>query len=135
MKKNTKRKFLNNDFPRKEDMIFISVNGMEIPKEGYEEIIDEDGYLIGKGNFKNGVRYGFWQFFYRNGKIDNCGYYGNDGLRLSINKYGDTWNYYYENGSKIGEDSEECPEKFQYLLDLLDEDNRSFTKNFFKQDD
>ena len=73
MKKYTKRKFLNNDFPRKEDMIFISVNGMEIPKEGYEEIIDEDGYLIGKGNFKNGVRYGFWQFFIETARLITVG--------------------------------------------------------------
>ena len=92
------KKFLNNDFPKKEDMIFVSVNGNEVPKEGYEEIRDEDGKLIGKGNYKNGVRSEFWQFFYPNGKIDNCGYYGNDGLRLSINEYGDTWDYYYEDG-------------------------------------
>ena len=129
------KKFLNNDFPKKEDMIFVSVNGNEVPKEGYEEIRDEDGKLIGKGNYKNGVRSEFWQFFYPNGKIDNCGYYGNDGLRLSINEYGDTWDYYYEDGSKIGEDLEELPEKFQFLQDLLDEHNRGLAEDIFKQDE
>jgi len=128
------KKFLNNDFPKKEDMIFVSVNGNEVPKEGYEEIRDEGGKLIGKGNYKNGVRSGFWQFFYPNGKIDNCGYYGNDGLRLSINEYGDTWDYYYEDGSKIGEDLEELPEKFQFLQDLLDEHNKGVAEDIFKQD-
>lgn len=129
------KKFLNNDFPKKEDMIFVSVNGNEVPKEGYEEIRDEGGKLIGKGNYKNGVRSGFWQFFYPNGKIDNCGYYGNDGLRLSINEYGDTWDYYYEDGSKIGEDLEELPEKFQFLQDLLDEHNKGVAEDIFKQDE
>ena len=129
------KKFLNNDFPKKEDMIFVSVNGNEVPKEGYEEIRDEGGKLIGKGNYKNGVRSGFWQFFYPNGKIDNCGYYGNDGLRLSINEYGDTWDYYYEDGSKIGEDLEELPEKFQFLQELLDEHNSGVAEDIFKQDE
>lgn len=130
-----KKKFLNNSSPKKEDMIFVSINGKEVPKEGYEEIRDEDGNLRGKGNYKNGVRSGFWQFFYPNGKIDNCGYYGNDGLRLSINEYGDTWDYYYEDGSKIGEDLEELPEKFQFLQDLLDEHNSGVAEDIFKQDE
>ena len=133
MQKN--KKFLNNPSPKKEDMIFVSVNGKEVPKEGYEEIRDEDGNLRGKGNYKNGVRSGFWRFFYPNGKIDNCGYYGNDGLRLSINEYGDTWDYYYEDGSKIGEDLEELPEKFQFLEDLLDEHNSDVAEDIFKQDE
>ena len=101
------KKFLNHPSPKKENMEFVCVDGKEVPKEGYEEIRDERGNLVGKGNYKNGVRNGFWQFFYPNGRIDQSGYYGNDGLRLSVYYYGDTWDYYREDGTKIEANKED----------------------------
>tara|TARA_B100000989_G_C19401018_1_gene409976 strand:+ start:367 stop:768 length:402 start_codon:yes stop_codon:yes gene_type:complete len=129
------KKFLNNPSPKKEDMIFVSVNGKEVPKEGYEEIRDEDGNLRGKGNFKNGVRSGFWQFIYPNGKIDQSGYYGRDGKRLSINYYGDTWDYYREDGTKIEVHIEELSDEKSFFKDLFEEFRNEIAEDIFKQDD
>ena len=129
------KKFLNNPSPKKEDMIFVSVNGKEVPKEGYEEIRDEDGNLRGKGNFKNGVRSGFWQFIYPNGKIDQSGYYGSDGKRLSINYYGDTWDYYREDGTKIEVHIEELSDEKSFFKDLFEEFRNEISEDIFKQED
>ena len=109
------RKFLNKSKPKKEDIWYVPVNGEMVPKEGYEEVFDKEGVFVGKGNYKNGVRNGFWQFFHPNGKLSNCGYYGDDGLRLSIKEYGDTWDYYDASGTKITYD-DELPEEFQGVI-------------------
>tara|TARA_B100001027_G_C16119288_1_gene264148 strand:- start:115 stop:492 length:378 start_codon:yes stop_codon:yes gene_type:complete len=114
-----KRKFLNKSKPNPEDIWYVLVNGEMIPKEGYQEVFDEDGIFVGKGNYKNGVRNGFWQFFHTNGKLSNCGYYGDDGLRLSIKEYGDTWDYYDESGKKLFDT--ELPEEFQEYFNDLNE--------------
>ena len=114
-----KKKFLNQSKPNPEDIWYVSVNNKMVPKEGYQEVFDKDGIFVGKGNYKNGVRNGFWQFFHTNGKLSNCGYYGDDGLRLSIKEYGDTWDYYDESGKKLFET--ELPEEFQEYFNDLNE--------------
>ena len=125
-----KRKFLNKSKPKKEDIWYVPVNGEMVPKEGYEEVFDKEGVFVGKGNYKNGVRNGFWQFFHPNGKLSNCGYYRDDGLRLSIKEYGDTWDYYDASGTKITYD-EELPEEFQEVLDSI---NIEIAEDIFKDD-
>ena len=57
-----KKKFLNKSKPKKEDIWYVPVNGEMVPKEGYQEVFDKEGVFVGKGNYKNGVRNGFWQF-------------------------------------------------------------------------
>jgi antitoxin component YwqK of YwqJK toxin-antitoxin module len=123
-----KRKFLNKTKPNPEDIWYISVNNEMVPKEGYQEVYDKEGVFVGKGNYKNGVRNGFWQFFYPNGKISDCGYYAEDGLRLSIKEYADTWDYYKEDGTKITSDGE-LPKEFQ---DALDSVNEKMAEDIFK---
>lgn len=125
-----KRKFLNKSKPKKEDIWYVSRNGQMVRKEGYEEVFDEEGVFVGKGNYKNGVRNGFWQFFHSNGKLSSSGYYGDDGLRLSIKEYGDTWNYYDPSGTKITYD-EELPEEFQEVFDSI---NIEIAEDIFKDD-
>ena len=114
------KKYLNKSKPNPNDIWFISVNGEMVPKEGYQEVYDKDGNFVGKGNYKNGVRNGFWQFFRENGQLESSGCYGNDGLRLSIKEYGDTWAYYDESGKKITFDSE-LPEEFEEILNSINE--------------
>lgn len=109
------KKFLNKLKPKKKYIRYVSIDGQEVPKEGHEEIFDKEGVFVGKGNYKNGVRNGFWQFFHKNGKLSSCGYYGEDGLRLSIKEYGDTWDYYDTSGIKITSD-EELPEVFREVF-------------------
>ena len=123
-----KRKFLNKIKPNPEDIWYVSVNNEMVPKEGYQEVYDKEGVFVGKGNYKNGVRNGFWQFFYPNGKISDCGYYGEDGLRLSIKEYADTWAYYKEDGTKITSDGD-LPQEFQ---DALDSVNEQMAEDIFK---
>lgn len=113
-----RKKFLNKSKPKNEDIWYVTVNGQMVPKEGYKEVFDKEGVFVGKGNYKNGVRNGFWQFFHPNGKLSNCGYYGNDGLRLSVSQYGDTWDYYDESGTKITYD-EELSEELQEAFDSI----------------
>jgi antitoxin component YwqK of YwqJK toxin-antitoxin module len=123
-----KRKFLNKTKPNPEDIWYVSVNNEMVPKEGYQEVYDKEGVFVGKGNYKNGVRNGFWQFFYPNGKISDCGYYGEDGLRLSIKEYADTWDYYKEDGTKITFDGD-LPREFQ---DALDSVSNKMAEDIFK---
>jgi len=123
-----KRKFLNKTKPNPEDIWYVSVNNEMVPKEGYQEVYDKEGVFVGKGNYKNGVRNGFWQFFYPNGKISDCGYYGEDGLRLSIKEYADTWDYYEEDGTKITFDGD-LPREFQ---DALDSVSNKMAEDIFK---
>ena len=131
MQKNMRiKKFLNKSKPKKEDIWYVPVNGEMVPKEGYQEVFDKEGVFVGKGNYKNGVRNGFWQFFHSNGKLSNCGYYGDDGLRLSIKEYGDTWDYYDASGTKIIYD-EELPEEFQEVFDSI---NIEIAEDIFKDD-
>ena len=125
-----KRKFLNKSKPKKEDIWYVPVNGEMVPKEGYQEVFDKEGVFVGKGNYRNGVRNGFWQFFHSNGKLSDCGYYGDDGLRLSIKEYGDTWDYYDVSGTKITYD-EELPEEFQEVFDSI---NIEIAEDIFKDD-
>ena len=80
------RKFLNKSKPKKEDIWYVPVNGEMVPKEGYQEVFDKEGVFVGKGNYKNGVRNGFWQFYHPNGKLSNCGYYGDEGEEQTIRK-------------------------------------------------
>lgn len=125
------KKYLNKSKPNPNDIWFISVNGEMVPKEGYQEVYDKDGNFVGKGNYKNGVRNGFWQFFRENGQLESSGYYGDDGLRLSIKEYGDTWTYYDESGKKITFDSE-LPEEFEEILNSI---NEQTAKNIFKDEE
>lgn len=124
------KKYLNKSKPNPNDIWFISVNGEMVPKEGYQEVYDKDGNFVGKGNYKNGVRNGFWQFFRENGQLESSGYYGDDGLRLSIKEYGDTWTYYDESGKKITFDSE-LPEEFEEILNSI---NEQTAENIFNDD-
>lgn len=126
-----KRKFLNKTKPNPEDIWYVSVNGEMIPKEGYQEVFDKEGIFVGKGNYKNGVRNGFWQFFRQDGQLESSGYYGDDGLRLSIREYGDTWTYYDESGKKITFDSE-LPEEFEEILNSI---NEQTAKNIFNDEE
>lgn len=125
------KKYLNKSKPNPNDIWFISVNGEMVPKEGYQEVYDKDGNFVGKGNYKNGVRNGFWQFFRENGQLESSGYYGDDGLRLSIKEYGDTWTYYDESGKKITFDSE-LPEEFEEILNSI---NEQTAENIFKDEE
>ena len=125
-----KNKFLNKSFPKKEDILYVLQDGVNVPTQGYEEVFDKKGNFVGKGNYKNGVRNGFWQFFYPNGKLSSSGYYGDDGLRLSIKEYGDTWDYYDASGNKIIYD-EELPEEFQEVFDSI---NIEIAEDIFKDD-
>ncbi len=45
------------------------------PADGAHKELFADGGLSGKGLFKNGKRYGKWQFYYRNGKPKAIGKY------------------------------------------------------------
>ena len=126
-----KRKFLNKTKPNPEDIWYVSVNGEMIPKEGYQEVFDKEGIFVGKGNYTNGVRNGFWQFFRQDGQLESSGYYGDDGLRLSIREYGDTWTYYDESGKKITFDSE-LPEEFEEILNSI---NEQTAKNIFNDEE
>ena len=125
------KKYLNKSKPNPNDIWFISVNGEMVPKEGYQEVYDKDGNFVGKGNYKNGVRNGFWQFFRENGQLESSGYYGDDGLRLSIREYGDTWTYYDESGKKITFDSE-LPEEFEEILNSI---NEQTAENIFNDEE
>lgn len=125
------KKFLNKSKPNPKDIWFVSVNDEMIPKEGYQEVYDKDGNFVGKGNYKNGVRNGFWQFFRENGQLESSGYYGDDGLRLSIKEYGDTWTYYDESENKITFDSE-LPEGFEEILNSI---NEQTAENIFNDDE
>lgn len=125
------KKFLNKSKPNPKDIWFVSVNDEMIPKEGYQEVYDKDGNFVGKGNYKNGVRNGFWQFFRENDQLESSGYYGDDGLRLSIKEYGDTWTYYDESGKKITFDSE-LPEEFEEILKSV---NEQTAENIFNDDE
>lgn len=125
------KKFLNKSKPNPKDIWFVSVNDEMIPKEGYQEVYDKDGNFVGKGNYKNGVRNGFWQFFRENGQLESSGYYGDDGLRLSIKEYGDTWTYYDESENKITFDSE-LPEGFEEILNSI---NEQTAENIFKDEE
>jgi len=53
--------------------------------------------LASKGTFIDGLPQGFWQFFHENGRISQRGVYI-DGSRFSKKEYGDTWEYFDENG-------------------------------------
>ena len=125
------KKFLNKSKPNPKDIWFVSVNDEMIPKEGYQEVYDKDGNFVGKGNYKNGVRNGFWQFFRENGQLESSGYYGDDGLRLSIKEYGDTWTYYDESENKITFDYE-LPEGFEEILNSI---NEQTAENIFNDDE
>jgi antitoxin component YwqK of YwqJK toxin-antitoxin module len=123
------KKFLNQSKPNPEDIWYVSINGKMVPKEGYQEVYDKDGIFVGKGNYKNGVRNGFWQFFRENGQLESSGYYGNDGLRLSIKEYGDTWNYYDESGTKITFDYD-LPKELQEIIDNI---NKQTANDIFEE--
>ena len=83
----------------------------EVYKNGYllrKGIIDDKGlyqglweeyYLTGKlkskGEYRNGKKYGKWQYFFTNGKLEQKGSYDSNGLATG------EWNWFYENGNLL----------------------------------
>lgn len=77
---------------------FIFVDGEKVYKHGHWEHLYDDGTVQSKGTFINGLAEGFWQIFHPNGQLNQRGFYiGSE--RYSINEYGDTWEYYDEDGN------------------------------------
>ncbi len=88
-----------------------SVFATEIYKKGYllkKGIIDANGlyqgdceeyYLNGrlksKGLYKEGKKYGKWEYYFKTGKIEQKGFYDING------RFSGDWNWYYENGNLL----------------------------------
>lgn len=88
-----------------------SITATEIYKNGYllkKGIIDDKGvfqglweeyYLNGKlkskGSFKNGKKYGKWEYYFTTGKTEQKGTYDANG------RFTGEWNWYYENGNLL----------------------------------
>ena len=89
---------LFNDEDEKDLREFILVDGKKVFKHGHWEYLFDDGTVQSRGTFINGLAEGFWQIFHENGKLCQRGVYINS-KRYSINEYGDTWEYYDEEGN------------------------------------
>ena len=76
---------------------YILQDDIKILKHGHWEYLHDNGSLASKGTFIQGFPQGFWQFFHENGVIAQRGLYI-DGKRYSKKEYGDTWEYYDEEG-------------------------------------
>ncbi|MDC0942854.1 hypothetical protein OAS63_06345 [Gammaproteobacteria bacterium] len=76
---------------------YIVKDGRKVLKHGHWEYLHDNGALASKGTFIDGLPQGFWQFFHENGRISQRGVYI-DGSRFSKKEYGDTWEYFDENG-------------------------------------
>lgn len=57
-----------------------------------------DSKLLGKGQFKNGVRFGKWIFYHPNGNVEQVGYYNNKGQLHG------KWDWFYESGHILKEE-------------------------------
>ena len=89
---------LFNDKDEKDLREFILVDGKKVYKHGHWEYLFDDGSVCARGTFINGYAEGFWQIFHENGKLSQRGFYIKSN-RYSINEYGDTWEYYDEEGN------------------------------------
>ena len=89
---------LFNDKDEKDLREFILADGKKVYKHGHWEYLFDDGSVCARGTFINGYAEGFWQIFHENGKLSQRGFYIKSN-RFSINEYGDTWEYYDEEGN------------------------------------
>jgi antitoxin component YwqK of YwqJK toxin-antitoxin module len=44
-------------------------------RHGYWEVYYENGQLMYKGNYVNGIKHGYWESYHYNGKLINKTYY------------------------------------------------------------
>ena len=74
-------------------------NGKLKLKHGQFEAYYDNGNISAKGFVDKGIRVGAWQYFYEDGKVMQRGFYVSSCRRLGIKDYGDTWEYYNEDGT------------------------------------
>ena len=87
------------EIDRKSNQEYYIKDGIKTLKNGHWEYLYDDGSLSGKGTYIDGVATGAWQLFYPNGKLSQRGFYYSNGKRVSKYEYGDTWEYYDEDGN------------------------------------
>ena len=78
---------------------YCFINGKLKLKHGQFELYYDNGNILAKGFVDKGIRVGAWQYFYEDGKVMQRGFYVSNGRRLGIKDYGDTWEYYNEDGT------------------------------------
>ena len=72
----------------------VKKNGL---KHGYWSFYYPSGTKQSEGEFKNGVKIGEWVYYYENGLTESRGLYSNNGKQDGL------WKEYYNNGSLYGE--------------------------------
>tara|TARA_B100000029_G_C17394015_1_gene894486 strand:+ start:576 stop:941 length:366 start_codon:yes stop_codon:yes gene_type:complete len=70
------------------------------PRNGQFELYYDSGNLLAKGCYQDGYQIGAWQFFHENGQLWQRGFYIAFGERHGIERRGDTWEWYREDGSE-----------------------------------
>ena len=63
--------------------------------QGYWEEYYLTGKVKSKGSYKNGKKFGKWEYFFTNGKLEQKGTYDSNG------KVSGEWNWFYENGNLL----------------------------------
>lgn len=74
-------------------------DGRLTPRDGQFELYYDSGSLLAKGYYEDGYRLGAWQYFHENGQLWQRGFYKGSGERHGIRDYGDTWEWFREDGS------------------------------------
>ena len=97
---------------------YIVKDGRKVLKHGHWKYLHDSGALASKGTFIDGLPQGFWQYFHENGRISQRGVYI-DGARFSKKEYGDTWEYYDEEG-KCGNHIERIEDQKRSESDLAE---------------
>ena len=88
------------DGKQKSNKEYYFKDGIKTLKDGHWEYLHDDGTLSAKGTFMNGIAVGAWQLFHTNGQLSQRGFYDFTGRRVSRYEYGDTWEYFDEEGNK-----------------------------------
>ena len=96
-----------------------------IDKKGVYQGLWESYYLNGKiktkGQYKEGKKYGKWEYFFEKGKLEQEGYFDSKG------KYTKEWKWYYENGNLLRKE-EFRGGKEDGILEEYDKDGKLITK-------
>lgn len=107
----------------------ISAKGI-IDKNGYKQGDWNEYYpdqrLLGKGQFKNGYRYGKWTFYHLNGNVEQTGYYNEKG---QLDK---EWVWFYESGKLLRKENYKSGKLFGEMLELYEDGDTIVYGEFFE---
>ena len=95
-------------------------------KQGNWKEFYPNTHLLGKGQFKNGYRYGKWIFYHENGNVEQTGYYNNQGQLDQV------WVWFYESGKLLRKEKYKDGERYGEMVELYEDGDTIAKGEYFE---